>query len=120
MTDVANEFSWTIEELNKWVEAGLVPSALLKPKKKPELTDYLMKKKDLLQNFDEDHHQTQNFCVIDGPIDEVVKTMEIVASYDLCDGISLKIKTEELNDWEKESTEAKNLSKEQNETLKLA
>ncbi len=106
MTDVANEFSWTIEELHKWVEAGLVPKSLLKPKKNSELTDYLIKNKDVLLDK--------------SPIGEAVKTLEMVASYDLCDGISLKVKAKELNEWEKETAEAKNLSKEQNETLKLA
>ncbi len=66
--------SWTVEELNKWRESGLIPAEFLDPSKSSEL-------------FEE---------------------------------VSLRVKTKELFETEKEGAEAKTLNKEQNQTLKKA
>ena len=51
---------------------------------------------------------------------EIVKILEMTAPFELCEGICLRIKAEELADWEKETADAKKLDKEQYETFKAA
>ena len=46
------------------------------------------------------------------------KQPETTDDFELCEGVYFKIKTKELEEWEKETIEAKQLNKEQHETLK--
>lgn len=132
----ADEISWTPEELQKWWEAGLVPKELFDPTRYHELHDYLRKNKKMLhehyhRNFEDDRYQVQihppsewnkapDLHVIDKRTGEIVSMLEQVQPFELCEGICLRIKSKELNDWEKETANAKNLNKEQHETLKAA
>ena len=43
-----NEVSWTTEELDKWVKAGLIPKDLLQDQKQLELHKFILDNKDTL------------------------------------------------------------------------
>ena len=50
--------------------------------------------------------------------DDDIKPIETVADFELCEGVHFKITTKELEEWEKDTVQAKSLNKEQHETLK--
>lgn len=126
--------SWTQEELEEWVKNDLVPKELLEPNRWRELSDFLRNNREELhkhfhRDFSQDHFQVQippesewgnapDIQVVDKRTGEVVSTLEQVRVFELCDGVQLKIKAKEIQKWESETAEAKNLTKEQNENLR--
>ena len=97
------EISWTTEELQKWVEAKLIPQHLLEPANHAELQDYLRNNKKRLfehyhRNLDTDLYQVQippsnerdkaqDFHIIDKRTGEVVRTLDMAANFMLCEGV---------------------------------
>lgn len=131
--DFQNELFWTPLELQEWIKSGLIPLELFEESRHPELVDYLKKNKETLhahsKSKTDDVYQikgplsykageTSELQVIDKQTGEVVNILEQMRSFELCEGISLKIKDKELPEWEKDTVEARKLNKEQNETLK--
>lgn len=133
-TNNQNEIFWTTGELQEWIKAGLIPLKLFEKDKQTELAAYLKNNKETLRTYakrdsDDDIYEikvpspnewgeTYELQVIDKRTGEIVNILEQMRSFELCDGISLKIKAKELPEWEKETINARKLSKEQNETLK--
>lgn len=131
-----NEISWTEEEIKKWFESGLIHEDLLSPLRFHDLVQFIAKNKNELYKCfktnpvenryqvtippKEEWDQTYELQVIDKRTGEVVKILEKFAPFDLCEGISLKVKAKELKEWEKETAAIKNLNKEQHETFKSA
>lgn len=59
-----------------------------------------------------------NLQVVDRKTGKVVKTLQQVREFEMCEGVLLQVKTKELEKWEKETAKAKELTKAQNEHLK--
>jgi hypothetical protein len=128
------EISWTEEELDKWAEAGLLPRKLLSPLRFHELGCFIFENKETLYKCyrsqpDENlitippigsFNDADEVRVIDKRTGLTVKILERSEPFELCEGISLQVKSKELADWKKEAADAKTLSKEQHETLKSA
>lgn len=128
------EISWTEEELDKWAEAGLLPRKLLSPLSFHELGCFIFENKETLYKCyrsqpDENlitippigsFNDADEVRVIDKRTGLTVKILERSEPFELCEGISLQVKSKELADWKKEAADAKTLSKEQHETLKSA
>ncbi len=130
-----NSMNFTLQELQEWIKAGLIPLELLEPSKKLELFDFIRKNIKMLytnyhRNFEEDHYlmkvppenewsNAPDIEIIDRRTGETVKILEMRRNFELCEGISLQIKAKELNEWEKKTSHAKNLNKEQKEIFKV-
>ena len=128
------EMNWTNQELEIWIKAGLVPMHLLNPENHLELINFLRTNKEKLhacykRNPEEDYYQMQvppqsewhnapDIPVIDTRTGKVLYSLEMAGEFELCEGICLKIKAKELEDWKKETAEAKQLTAEQNKELK--
>ena len=128
--------SWTTEELQIWANAGLIPTELLAAGKHFELISYVMQNKEKLFNFyrksnekfdclvklppPNEFHNTYELQVIDKKTGKVIKTLEQVKTFELCEGISLTVKAQELEQWEKETKGVRELTKEQGETFRTA
>jgi hypothetical protein len=128
------EMNWTNQELEIWIKAGLVPMHLLNPENYLELINFLRTNKEKLhacykRNPEEDYYQMQvppqsewhnapDIPVIDTRTGKVLYSLEMAEEFELCEGICLKIKAKELEDWKKETAEAKQLTAEQNKELK--
>jgi len=126
--------SWTIEEIQIWAKAGLIPNELLHSSKYIDLALYIVKHKETLyQHYRSDQTQfdchvmlppshkflsTYELQVIDTTTGKVVKTLEQVRSFELCDGLSIEIKAKELEQWKKDTVGTKALTKEQTEIFK--
>lgn len=135
-TQQIDSMDWTQEELQIWFERGLIPAELFDPAMHSDLIAYLRTNKAMLhshyrRNTDneiyslkipppEEWGKTPNIQVIDKRTGEVVRVLEQMQCFELCEGIQLKIKMNELQEWEKETEQAKNLNKEQHEILKTA
>lgn len=129
-----NEINWSSEELKKWFEAGLVPEELLPLNRFHELNLYLLSKKEILYACyrlpeEEKNYQIKvppNFKpnedyelqVVDKRTGKVVSTLNRMAHFNLCEDINLEIRAIELDEWEKETADAKQLTIEQNKELK--
>lgn len=124
---------WTQDELETWVSYGMLPPSLLEPSKDSELRAYVLKNlsslRKMYQSTNENNYpidetpfeemaHAYELRVVDKRTGEVVKVLQKIADFQLCDGVSLRVKVEELENWEKEASEAKKLTKEQNENLK--
>ena len=128
------EMNWTNQELEIWIKAGLVPTHLINPENHLELINFLKANKEKLHacykiNSKESYYEVQvppksewnrspDIPVIDTRTGKVVFSLEMAEEFELCEGISLKIKTKELEDWKKETADAKKLNAEQNKELK--
>jgi hypothetical protein len=127
------EVSWSSRELDVWVEYGMVPKSLLDPSKSSELSVFISQHLEMLRKFFQsqndnnfeidlpplqDVEQTYELRVVDKRTGEVVQVLQKVADFQLCDGISFRVKADELENWERETSEAKKLTKEQSENLK--
>lgn len=131
-----NSISWTPEELQKLHEAGFIPQELFEPPRFKELEDYLRINNENLRehchpNFDKfpfmaripPQNEWQNapdLQIIDRRTGQVVQVLEMGGYFQLCEGVILKIKAKELQEWEKETANVKNLNKEQYKTFKDA
>jgi len=131
-----NNVDWTNQELQEWVNAGLIPNDLLEESKSLALLNFIRKNKQTLyrhyrRNTDQDKyvatippqnewHNAPDIIVRDKETGEVVSVLEMAAKFDLCDGVCLQIKAKELHEWEKETADLKKLDKEQHETFKTA
>jgi hypothetical protein len=124
---------FTKEEIKKLCDGGFIPPELLEPSKLEELKHYLkFNRENLLEhcypNYDKfpvmvrippqnELYNAPDLQVIDRRTGQVVQILEMGASFQLCEGVSLQIKAKELQDWEKETAEARQLDKEQNKIL---
>ena len=131
--NVLDAISWTPQELQEWVKAGLIPLELFEPSRTLELTEFLRKNKKMLhahshRNFEEDRyvmsipppdewHKAPDITVTDKITGET-SILEMAGYFNLCEGIRLRIKAKELPEWEKDTAAAKDLNKDQHETLK--
>ena len=113
-SDYTDHMDWTPEELKIWHEANLIPTELLDPTKCIELHEYMRKNKKTLhdhyhRDFSKDIYQVQipphtewndapDIKIIDRRSGEVVQVLEMGADFNLCEGITLKIKAKELNE----------------------
>lgn len=121
---------YTKQEIELWASAGLIPENLLDSNLKLELENFLEKHKELLLSYSKKNPEEiyrpssvdsqQELQIIDKKTGRVLKTFEKTTRFELCEGISLFIKDQEIEDWRKATSEVKNLSKEQSETLKLS
>lgn len=133
---VDDEIDWTSQELQEWVNAGLVPKELLEDSKKIELIKYLKTNKQILNNHyrknsEENHyiaiippptewHKAPDIVVREKETGEIVSILEMAATYELCKEVWLQVKAKELPDWKKETSDAWKLDKEQREIFKTA
>jgi len=129
-----DDMSWTNQELEIWVKAGLVPIHLLDPTNHIDLINFLRINKEKLhacyqRNPDENYcqlqipppnewHNAPDIPVIDTRTGKVLYSLEMAGEFELCEGVCLRIKAKELEDWKKETAEAKQLTDEQNKELK--
>lgn len=127
------DINWTSQELQEWVKAGLILPELLDHSRVLELTCYIKENMELLHNHyrrnaEEDRfqitvppqnewHKAPDLQVIDRQTGEVVSVLEMAGNFDLCEGICLRIKAKELPEWEKETSDARKLNKEERETF---
>jgi hypothetical protein len=136
MTEQPKEFSisWDAEELQSWVAANLVPRELLEPLRFRDLATFIATNIESLHrhfksppkehNFSismpppEEWDKTYELQVVDRRTGSVVSVLEKGANFEICDGITLKIKAKELEEWKKETAGIKKLTKEQSEGLK--
>jgi hypothetical protein len=141
MTEIAHvginkskEISYTSEELNEWVKAKLIPTDLLQPSREVDLVNYIIKNKETLHKHYRRNPNDDNYLITMPPVEEmvnhpdlqvidrrtgkVVKILEMAAQYELCEDVILKVKAKELKDWEKETGNARSLTKEQKKDLK--
>lgn len=131
-----NDVDWTPQELQEWVNAGLIPNELLEGSKSLGLLNFIRENKQVLyRHFRRDTDQDRYIATIppqnewqnapdiivrDKETGEVVRVLEMAAKFELCDGVCLQIKAKELHDWETETADLKKLDREQHETFKTA
>lgn len=120
---VENAVSWTQKELEKWLKNGLIPQELLEPNRWKDLFSFLKDNKDQL------YQQTQgpttikreiasHIRVLDEHTGKTTNAPEKVNVFELCDGVKFQVKATEIKDWERETAEAKNLTKKQRKNLR--
>ena len=125
--------SYTNKEVKVWAKAGLIPENLLKPSEKIELFNYIRSnKKKLYAHYKEDSKEDKyqitipppnelnkayELQVIEKKTGKVVKILEQRSRFNLCDNVILEVKAKELEQWEKETIAAKQLTKEQSKNL---
>lgn len=132
MVKKIKNFSWTKNELQIWINDGLIDKALLSADKEKELLEFINKNKDVLtrhsrEGFDaqitlpktRDWHKTLELHVVDIKTGRIIKTLEQITNFELHEGINLHVKTAELDTWKKETAGVKELSKEQVDNLKV-
>ncbi len=130
--------SWSVGELNIWVEDGLISRDLLHPDKFHELAQFVSENKEKLyehyhDNTDEYPYSiempstqkldnTYEIRVVEKATGKTVQVLDRVENLNLYDGFSLKVKSKEVENWRKQSAELKQLwlSKEQILSLKNA
>lgn len=132
--NIIDDFSYTGEELQEWINLGLIPLDLLEPSNWKELVDFLKENKETLcqhspkESKKDEPYQIQippssewdkapDINVIDKRTGQVVSTLEQVKIFELCDGVKLQVKAKEISQWEEETAGAKNLTKEQAKNL---
>ena len=100
----ADEMSWTSQELEIWVKAGLVPTHLLDPANHIDLINFLRINREKLhacyrRNTEEDYYQLQvpppnewhnapDIPVIDTRTGKVLYSLEMAGEFELCEGVS--------------------------------
>lgn len=132
--DIQNELSWTSEELQKLRDAGHIPIELFESSRSEELNHYLKFNREILKehcypNYDKNPYaaivppqnewpNAPDLQIIDRRTGQVVQVLEMARDIELCEGVYLKIKAKDFQEWEKETAEAKKLTKEQSKDLK--
>ncbi|MBA3706710.1 MAG: hypothetical protein H0W84_12660 [Bacteroidetes bacterium] len=119
-TDQENqtEFLWTDDDLKIWIDAKMIPKALLKPSKKCELTKFIEQNEGVLSKSKDKTIENYVLHIINKKTGEVVKVLEKTTDLEVSDGIIVKVKSDELENWEEEIAQASKFTKEQNEDLK--
>lgn len=125
---------WTEQELAEWIESELIPKELLDPSKYNDLFSFLTKNKETLYELHEENKKGNNYKiqfvpsnesskeselqVIDRRSGRVIKVLEQITEFEICEGVCLQVSANELDDWKKETAEVQKLTKEQNKNLK--
>lgn len=131
---IPNETSYCSEEIKQWASMGLIPKELLEKSSHMELSTFIFANfktlKNKLKKLNEENScqitlppqqewdNSYELQVIDRRTGQVVKTLEKVEQLDLYDGISLTVKSKEIDEWKSEIGSAEKLTKEQSEELK--
>lgn len=118
----------TANELKVWIEAGLLNKDLLMPEKQKQLFDFVSANKSTLYGYFHENRDEFNFFVNIPSANELANTLELevinkttgkiaileqITFFELIGNINLKIRTCELNDWQKIKEQLNNLTKEQ-------
>lgn len=128
------EDTYTSNEINKWIELGLIPQNILDQNDSSALYRFISENLKYLYShyFEDKSHldcyvqlpppedwpKTFELQVIDKKTGKVVKTLNQMKVFELCEGVSLNVRAKEISKWEKETIDVKSLTKEQNEVLK--
>ena len=126
--------SWSGTELKAWIEGGLISRDLLAPEKFPQLAQFILENKEKLYKLYNDEPveypyevtkppyqemtNTYKLHIIDRATGKIVKILERVENIDIFDGLSLRVKAKEVNNWRKKTENIKRLSEEQTSQLK--
>ncbi|MBY0110101.1 MAG: hypothetical protein K2X90_03260 [Candidatus Babeliaceae bacterium] len=130
----SNNVSWSNKELEEWEKLGLIPCDFLLPENISQLIKFIIENKELLyaayHDPIEDYphlvelpaperlHETYELRVIDKRTGEVVKILDRMETFEICDDVSLHIKSAEKNPWEEKIASVKKLTKDQKNYLK--
>ncbi len=113
-----NYMDWTPRELETWCKNGLVPQYLLEPLRYFDLAFHLIINKEILRSNFRENTDNGRFQIIPYPSDleqvheiqivnknsrDVFRILEKSMDFELCEGIVLKIKAKELENWKKET-----------------
>lgn len=128
--------SWSTKELDEWVRNALINPALLSTDRLPELAQFIANNKDTLYATYRDPedsnlhiiqmpsyekwNETYELHVIEKTTGKTVKVLERMEPFELCDDLTLQIKSSEKDSWNSKTSAIKNLSKEERKTLKTA
>lgn len=117
---MSKEGVWTQEELRLWVENEKIPQELLEPSQEKELQEFLSKNIDSLRSpVPPETENAYELFIVDKRTGKLVKVVNNIEEFQVCDGVSLPISASEWKEWERETAHAKKLTKGQKEELAL-
>lgn len=135
-TSTSHSIRWTTNELQIWVQAGLIDIDLLEENKIDELANFIIANKEKLyacyheleSEFPyqvilpaaHEWNTTYQLQVIDRKTGQIIKTLDRIENIDLVDGLSFKVKVQDLENWKKETAVVKKLTDTQKDHLKRA